>query len=71
MVFIMAGSMTAIMLAFMQGVYKSTSANLAVFVGAVLLWAGVGLVPSRVTVDGVDATGADAHPVPAFSDTPE
>ncbi len=52
---LMGGSMTAIMLAFMQGMYKNKKANAAIFAGAALLMLlSVWLVRSQATVDGVD-----------------
>ena len=55
MTMIMAGSMTAVMMSFMLGMYANRAANLATFLfAAVLLVAGVGLLRSQVTVSGVD-----------------
>jgi hypothetical protein len=55
MTMIMGGSMTAVMLSFMLGMYKNKKANAAIFVGAALLLLGsVWLVRSQITVDGVD-----------------
>lgn len=55
MTLIMGASMIVIMLAFMLGMYRNRHANLAIFAGAVLLFAaGVWLVRSQVTVSGVD-----------------
>lgn len=55
MTLIMGGAMMVIMLAFMLRMYKSKSANIAIFVGAVLLLLlGVWLVRSQITVSGVD-----------------
>ena len=55
MTLIMGASMMAIMLAFMLGMYKNRTMNLAIFVGAALLMAlSIWLVRSQVTVSGVD-----------------
>jgi ketosteroid isomerase-like protein len=55
MTLIMGGSMTAVMMLFMLGMYPSKRANALTFLAAaVLLASGVGLVRSQVTVDGVD-----------------
>lgn len=55
MTLIMGASMTVIMLAFMLGMYRNTSANVAIFAGAVVLFAaGLWLVRSQATVSGVD-----------------
>lgn len=55
MTFIMGAGMTVVMLAFMIQMYKSTVANVAIFVGAVcVLLLSVWLVRSQVTVDEVD-----------------
>ncbi|MEQ9569649.1 MAG: DUF4440 domain-containing protein [Longimicrobiales bacterium] len=55
MTLIMGGSMTAVMMLFMLGMYPDARANALTFmVAAVLLATGVGLVRSQVTVDGVD-----------------
>lgn len=55
MTMIMAGSMTAVMMSFMLGMYRNRAANLATFLfAALLLVAGVTLVRSQVTVSGVD-----------------
>lgn len=52
---IMGGSMLAIMLGYMLGMYKNTTYNIAIFVGAgLLLLAGVWLVRTQITVDDVD-----------------
>lgn len=52
---IMGGSMMAIMLSFMLGMYKNKKANMAIFLGAALmLLLSVWLVRSQITVDGVD-----------------
>ena len=54
MTLIMGGAMMAIMLGYMLGMYKSSKANIAVFVGAALLIvAGIWLVRSQATVTGV------------------
>ena len=51
----MGGSMMAIMLLFMMGMYKNKKANIAIFVGAaVMLLGSIWLVRSQVTVDSVD-----------------
>ena len=51
----MGGSMMAIMLFFMMGMYKNKKANIAIFVGAaVMLLGSIWLVRSQVTVDSVD-----------------
>ncbi|MCB8928301.1 MAG: DUF305 domain-containing protein [Ardenticatenaceae bacterium] len=51
----MGGSMMAIMLFFMIGMYKNKKANIAIFIGAaVMLLGSIWLVRSQVTVDGVD-----------------
>ena len=51
----MGAVMIAVMLGFMLAMYPSTSANVAVFVFAGLLFlAGLGLVRSQATVDDVD-----------------
>jgi len=55
MTLIMGGSMTAVMMLFMLGMYRNSKANALTFVVAALLLAtGVVLVRSQVTVDGVD-----------------
>ncbi len=52
---IMGGSMMAIMLFFMLGMYKNSKANAAIFIGAALmLLLSIWLVRSQITVDGVD-----------------
>jgi len=52
---IMGGSMMAIMLSFMLGIYKNKKANAAVLLGAALmLLVSVWLVRGQITVDGVD-----------------
>jgi FlaA1/EpsC-like NDP-sugar epimerase len=52
---IMGGSMMAIMLFFMLGMYKNSKANAGIFIGAALmLLLSVWLVRSQITVDGVD-----------------
>lgn len=52
---IMGGSMMAVMLFFMLGMYKNKKANAAIFLGAVLmLLLSIWLVRSQITVDGVD-----------------
>jgi len=51
----MGGSMMAIMLLFMMGMYKNKKANIAIFIGAaVMLLGSIWLVRSQVTVDSVD-----------------
>ena len=51
----MGGSMMAIMLFFMMGMYKNKKANIAIFIGAAVMLVGsIWLVRSQVTVDGVD-----------------
>ena len=55
MTLIMGAAMMVIMLAFMLGMYRSSKANAAIFIGAALLLAvAVWLVRSQVTVSGVD-----------------
>jgi hypothetical protein len=55
MTMLMGGSMMAIMLSFMLGMYKNRTANVAIFVGAaVMMLLSVWLVRSQITVDGVD-----------------
>lgn len=52
---IMGGSMMAIMLFFMLGMYKNSKVNAGIFIGAALmLLLSVWLVRSQVTVDSVD-----------------
>lgn len=52
---IMGGSMMAVMMLFMLGMYKNKKANAAVFMGAaVLLLGSLWLVRSQITVDDVD-----------------
>ena len=51
----MGGSMMAIMLFFMLGMYKNKKANIAIFIGAAVMLVGsIWLVRSQITVDGVD-----------------
>ena len=51
----MGGSMMAIMLLFMMGMYKNKKANIAIFIGAAVMLVGsIWLVRSQATVDGVD-----------------
>ena len=51
----MGGSMMAIMLLFMMGMYKNKKANIAIFMGAAVMLVGsIWLVRSQVTVDSVD-----------------
>ena len=61
---IMGGSMMAVMLSFMLGMYKNKKANVAIFLGAALmLLLSVWLVRSQITVDGVDyMEGMIPHP---------
>ena len=55
MVLYMGAAMAIIMLAFMLGMYRNAKANIAICVGAVLLFGmALWLVRSQVTVDGVD-----------------
>lgn len=55
MTLIMGAAMMVIMLAFMLGMYKSSKANMAIFLGAgLLLLSAVWLVRSQITVTGVD-----------------
>ena len=55
MTFIMGAAMMVIMLAFMLGMYKSSKVNMAIFLGAGLLFvSAVWLVRSQITVTGVD-----------------
>ncbi len=55
MTLIMGASMIVIMLAFMLGMYANRKVNVAIFVGAGLLFlSAVWLVRSQVTVSGVD-----------------
>ncbi|WP_308368103.1 MULTISPECIES: DUF305 domain-containing protein [unclassified Microbulbifer] len=55
MTFIMGAAMIAIMLVFMQGMYKSSKVNMTIFFGAGLLFlSAVWLVRSQTTVSGVD-----------------
>jgi len=55
MTLIMGGAMMIVMLSFMLGMYKNSSANVAIYAGAViLLISSVWLVRSQVTVTGVD-----------------
>ena len=55
MAMIMGGSMMAIMLGYMLGMYRNPALNAAVFIGAaLLLLSGVWLVRSQITVTGVD-----------------
>ena len=52
---IMGAAMIVIMLAFMLGMYRNRTANIALFVGAALLFVlGLWLVRSQATVTGVD-----------------
>lgn len=54
MTFIMAGSMTLVMLAFMRHMYKDKRANLAIAIGGVaLIGLGLWLVRSQATVGDV------------------
>ncbi|HKK92693.1 MAG TPA: DUF305 domain-containing protein [Longimicrobiales bacterium] len=55
MTMIMGGSMMAVMMLFMLGMYRNRAANIATFITAgLLLGTGVFLVRSQVTVTGVD-----------------
>ncbi|PLW83843.1 DUF305 domain-containing protein [Kineobactrum sediminis] len=55
MTLIMGAAMMVIMLAFMLGMYQNTKLNLAIFIGAGLLFlSALGLVRSQITVTGVD-----------------
>ena len=55
MTLIMGASMMAIMLAFMLGMYQSSKVNVAIFLGAGLLFlSALWLVRSQATVSGVD-----------------
>jgi membrane-associated HD superfamily phosphohydrolase len=55
MTLIMGSAMMFIMLAFMLGMYKNNKANIAIFVGSVLLLLlSVWLVRSQISVTGVD-----------------
>jgi uncharacterized protein (DUF305 family) len=54
MALIMGATMAAIMLAFMLGMYKKRSVNLAIFLGSAVIFAGsLWLVRSQQTVDQV------------------
>ncbi len=55
MTLIMGASMMVIMLAFMLNMYKNRTANIAIFVSAILLFiVSLGLVRSQITVSDVD-----------------
>jgi len=55
MTMIMGGSMTLVMLAFMKDMYKNKTANIAIVVGAVLMFVlAIFLVRSQATVTHVD-----------------
>lgn len=55
MTLIMGASMTVIMLAYMLNMYRNSNFNIAIFIGASLLFiAGVMLVRSQITVNEVD-----------------
>lgn len=55
MTIMMGGSMMAIMLFFMLGMYKNSKVNVAIFVGAALMLVlSIWLVRSQITVTGVD-----------------
>ena len=55
MTLIMGGAMMIIMLAFMLQMYKSSKANIAIFVfGAIMLIGSIWLVRSQATIDDVD-----------------
>lgn len=52
---LMGGSMMAVMLSFMLGMYKNSKANVAIFIGAIVVMVlSVWLVRSQITVTGVD-----------------
>lgn len=54
MAFVMGATMAVIMLAFMLGMYRNRKANLAIFVGAALVFVGaLTLVRSQQTIDDV------------------
>jgi hypothetical protein len=53
MAIMMGATMAVVMLAFMMGMYKSTSLNIAIFIGAAIVFAlSLWLVRSQVTVSG-------------------
>lgn len=55
MVMMMGGAMAIIMLSFMLGMYPNTKANMAIYVGSVVVMAAaLALVRSQETVDDVD-----------------
>ncbi|MGB7875200.1 MAG: DUF305 domain-containing protein [Anaerolineales bacterium] len=55
MTLIMGSAMMIVMLAFMRNMYKNSKVNIAIFIGAALLFfSAVWLVRSQVTVSGVD-----------------
>ncbi len=55
MTLIMGAAMMVIMLGFMLGMYKRSTVNMAIFLGAgLLLLSAVALVRSQITVTGVD-----------------
>jgi len=55
MALLMGATMAFIMLGFMMGMYKNTPLNMAIFAGAIVVFAGsLWLVRSQATVDDVD-----------------
>ncbi len=59
MALLMGATMAFIMLAFMMGMYKNMRLNIAIFAGAIVVFAGsLWLVRSQVTVDDVDYMSA-------------
>ena len=55
MALLMGATMAFIMLGFMMGMYKNTPLNMAIFAGAIAVFAGsLWLVRSQATVDDVD-----------------
>ncbi|APH71694.1 DUF305 domain-containing protein [Aquibium oceanicum] len=59
MALLMGATMAFIMLAFMMGMYKNMRLNMAIFAGAIVVFAGsLWLVRSQVTVDDVDYMSA-------------
>jgi hypothetical protein len=54
MAFVMGAAMAVVMLSFMLGMYKSKGANLAIYVGAAVVFVGaLWLVRSQQTIDDV------------------
>jgi len=54
MAFVMGATMAMIMLAFMLGMYRNRKANVAIFLGSILVFAGaLALVRSQQTIDDV------------------